>query len=143
MTATGRRYLSVRAGTYPAAIRRSVPVPREPAEQRIALDPIMPKLVLPELGPEANPPGVGTFSDAEPLTPTRPLRVLLGTVLGGILGLGVGYVLLAFSSPEPLILMRDPATLWQTVDDTWVRLSASVVAAGFALLGAFLARPRR
>jgi hypothetical protein len=33
--------------------------------------------------------------------------------------------------------------LWNSVDDVWVKVSAAVVAAGFVLLGAILARYQR
>lgn len=154
-----RRYLSVRAGSYPPPVeprRASHPgtqpdsghhadFPKKSASLEAAKPPDNAGLAwsLPTLD--------SLTADSIPQLEAEPavrgpsvLRTLIGAVAGGVAGAVVAILLLALSEPtERLPLLSRPMELWNSVDDVWVKVSAAVVAAGFVLLGAILARYRR
>jgi NhaP-type Na+/H+ or K+/H+ antiporter len=77
-------------------------------------------------------------------TRRRPVRTLIGAVLGFGLGLCAAWLLLILADPAVRWpLWNDPVALWESVDDVWVRMSVLLIAAGFVLLGALFSRPRR
>ena len=158
-----RRYISVRAGSYPPAvlqhdvrpsadpIAKEIAVPPNrsvvPVEERLleqtAPEPMGTAWSLPVLESLAADPAPQQWGDASKRE-RGVLRTILGAVAGGVIGLFAALLLLALSDPtERLPMLARPIELWNYVDDFWVRVSALIVAAGFVLLGAVLARYRR
>lgn len=164
-----RRYVSAPSGVYPAAVapRRVGPLIAPPAPspatatsmvverpEPIAQPPIVVSaapLALPDLEPiEAAAPwslpeldAVATPLPQATVVPHRVsfLRTLVGAVLGGTLGCMIALILLALSDAEQLLpLLREPLTLWHSVEHPMVRVSALAVALGFLLLGVVVAR---
>lgn len=67
-------------------------------------------------------------------------RLLVGGIVGLVLGLVAGLVMLALAQTKgDLSALTNPLALWQSVDDTRMKLTAILVAAAFALLGAAVA----
>lgn len=158
-----RRYLSVRAGSYPPAVRQQdLQQAADPIAKELAVAPT--RSVVPVEGrlmEQTAPEAMGTAwslpvleSLAADSAPQQwddaskrergGLRTIFGAVAGGVIGLFAALLLLALSDPtERLPMLSRPIELWNYVDDFWVRVSALIVAAGFVLLGAVLARYRR
>ncbi|MFN7966055.1 MAG: hypothetical protein U0V87_10260 [Acidobacteriota bacterium] len=152
-----RRYISVRAGSYPPAVlQHQVREPADPIAKEISVVPVEARLLeqtapeatgtawsLPVLESLAADPAPQQWGDAAKRD-RGVLRTILGAVAGGVIGLFAALLLLALSDPtERLPMLSRPIELWNYVDDFWVRVSALIVAAGFVLLGAVLARYRR
>ncbi len=63
-------------------------------------------------------------------------RMLLGTILGGALGMLVGlFMMWVFRGGAPLAALSDPVRLWRGADQ-YRQLAAILVTVGFAVLGA-------
>lgn len=158
-----RRYLSVRAGSYPPPVTprpASQPLSHPASKSAAGMNADFPAksasfgapAQLDNAGPAWSLPSLESLTaDAVPrqgndraVRGPSVLRTLIGAVAGGAIGAVVAILLLALSEPtERLPLLSRPVELWNSVDDVWVKVSAVVVAAGFVLLGAILARYQR
>ncbi len=164
-----RRYIAVPAGTYAAPVRPAADVLAAdvPPEPRVMMRPLT--NAEPDLDAVFSGPASAAFpSRAEPRrTPFRATsglerlaaresrsadwapragrRMILAGTAGACAGAVLGLILLALSRPEgSLTAILNPVTLWHSVDDTRLKLTAALVLAGFALLGsAFGARTSR
>ena len=146
-----RRYVSAPAGAYPAPVPAVLdaedggPVPGEEKALPRVLDATPPASPAP---PVEEPLGAEIPSGAAERTPREEPGgerspgwggVLLGTLVGGVVGVSLGMILVAFfGGCEPSLAWTDPLAVWHTVTDPVIRFSGVLVAAGCALLGAAL-----
>lgn len=69
-------------------------------------------------------------------------RMLITATIGGLIGVLVGFVLLALQSEHQLASLMEPGSLWASADSR-LRVMVVLFATGFAMLGTLAARRRR
>jgi len=141
-----RRFISARAGSYPAptkALSRAATGPAEPrpeAPPEAAVNGGEVDAFLNEPTPFASMFG-GFDASAAPRAgrwARRALpRILVGAALGAALGLVVGTVVLAFAGPSADF--SDPVKLWTQGDQFQFTLAAVLAVAACVVLGGALA----
>ncbi len=162
MTTVRRRYVAVPAGTYAAPVR-PVRVPTtavasppaafaEPSAAAAAepdLDALLSGPASPAFAPlaeerVARPFGAtaglerlaGHDERASEWAPHAARRMMLGGLAGACAGAVVAIVVLALSSPEGFVAaLLNPVSLWRSVDDTRLKLTAVLVIVGSAFIG--------